>query len=280
MRGTGRATFAAILLLIAGTLNIVYGIGALDSANIFVNEKRFILDDLNTMGWVLIILGRDPAHRRLLAAGRQRLRPDHRDHRRQPRRYRCPVLDRRREPVVVAGRLLPVYLGHLRHRRSRRRRAHATSLTVDARLRGVSHGGRRSPRAQAAARGPRARRADADVLAAAGVRAARRQPVSEGRGLRPLDRPGLRRAHGHDPAGDRRQRRGLAAGRQGHGRAHHRPLRADRRRRRGGQGHLRAALGHEHEPRHPRLPLPHGRGPELHPRRAAAVRADVGARAR
>jgi hypothetical protein len=57
MRGTGRATFAAILLLIAGTINIVYGIGALDSANIFVNEKRFILDDLNTMGWVLIILG-------------------------------------------------------------------------------------------------------------------------------------------------------------------------------------------------------------------------------
>jgi hypothetical protein len=57
MRGTGRATFAGILLLIAGTINIVYGIGALDSANIFVNEKRFILDDLNTMGWVLIILG-------------------------------------------------------------------------------------------------------------------------------------------------------------------------------------------------------------------------------
>ena len=34
-----------------------YGIGALDGANIFVNEKRFILDDLNTMGWVLIVLG-------------------------------------------------------------------------------------------------------------------------------------------------------------------------------------------------------------------------------
>ena len=57
MRGAGRATFAAILLLIAGTLNVVYGIGALDSANIFVNEKRFILDNLNRMGWVLIILG-------------------------------------------------------------------------------------------------------------------------------------------------------------------------------------------------------------------------------
>ena len=57
MRGAGRATFAAILLLIAGTLNIVYGIGALDSANIFTNEKRYIFTNLNTMGWVLIVLG-------------------------------------------------------------------------------------------------------------------------------------------------------------------------------------------------------------------------------
>ena len=57
MRGAGRATFAAILLLIAGTLNIVYGIGALDSANIFVNDQRFIFTNLNTMGWVLIVLG-------------------------------------------------------------------------------------------------------------------------------------------------------------------------------------------------------------------------------
>ena len=57
MRGAGRATFAAVLLLIAGTLNIIYGIGALDSANIFVNDKRFILSDLNTMGWVLIVIG-------------------------------------------------------------------------------------------------------------------------------------------------------------------------------------------------------------------------------
>ncbi len=57
MRGVGRAAFAAILLLIAGTLNIIYGIGALDSANIFVNDTRYIFSDLNTMGWVLIVLG-------------------------------------------------------------------------------------------------------------------------------------------------------------------------------------------------------------------------------
>ena len=56
MRGAGRATFAAILLLIAGTLNIIYGIGALDSANIYANDTRFILTNLNTLGWVLIVL--------------------------------------------------------------------------------------------------------------------------------------------------------------------------------------------------------------------------------
>ena len=57
MRGAGRAAFAAILLLIAGTLNIIYGIGALDSANIYANDTRYIFTNLNTMGWVLIVLG-------------------------------------------------------------------------------------------------------------------------------------------------------------------------------------------------------------------------------
>ena len=57
MRGACRSLLAATLLLIVGTLNIVYGIGALDDANIFVNDKRFIFTNLNTMGWVLIVLG-------------------------------------------------------------------------------------------------------------------------------------------------------------------------------------------------------------------------------
>jgi hypothetical protein len=57
MRGAGRAVFAATLLLIAGVLNIIYGVGALDDANIFVNDKRYIFSNLHTMGWVLIVLG-------------------------------------------------------------------------------------------------------------------------------------------------------------------------------------------------------------------------------
>ena len=61
MRGTGRVIFAAIMLLIVGTLNVIYGIGALGDANWWVNvgdtSTRLVLSDLSAVGWVLIILG-------------------------------------------------------------------------------------------------------------------------------------------------------------------------------------------------------------------------------
>ena len=57
MRGTGRVVFVATLLLIAGVLNVVYGIGALGDANVLVNDQRYVFDNLNTLGWVLLVLG-------------------------------------------------------------------------------------------------------------------------------------------------------------------------------------------------------------------------------
>jgi hypothetical protein len=57
MRGIGRVLFVAIMLVILGTLNLIYGLGALDGARIFVNDTRFVLDNLDTLGWVLVILG-------------------------------------------------------------------------------------------------------------------------------------------------------------------------------------------------------------------------------
>jgi hypothetical protein len=57
MRGAGRAAFAAILLLIAGTLNVIYGIAAIDNANFFADQTRYVFEDLNTWGWVTLILG-------------------------------------------------------------------------------------------------------------------------------------------------------------------------------------------------------------------------------
>src|SRR5690242_16262644 len=57
MRGTGRAAFAAILLLIVGVLNVIYGIGALDDASWWVGDTRLVFSDLSAVGWVLILLG-------------------------------------------------------------------------------------------------------------------------------------------------------------------------------------------------------------------------------
>jgi hypothetical protein len=45
------------MLTMLGALNVIYGIGALDDANIFVNDTRYIFDNLNTLGWVMIIVG-------------------------------------------------------------------------------------------------------------------------------------------------------------------------------------------------------------------------------
>ena len=57
MRGSGRAAFVAALLLIVGTLNIIYGIGSVSDATAVVGDQRLIFTNLHTYGWVLIILG-------------------------------------------------------------------------------------------------------------------------------------------------------------------------------------------------------------------------------
>ena len=57
MRGVGRAVFAAILLLIAGTLNIIYGFGAVGDAHFFVHNTTYVFSNLHTWGWITVILG-------------------------------------------------------------------------------------------------------------------------------------------------------------------------------------------------------------------------------
>jgi hypothetical protein len=56
MKGVGRALFAAVLLLIAGTLNIIYGIAAVGNAHFF-NNTQYVISSLHTWGWITIIIG-------------------------------------------------------------------------------------------------------------------------------------------------------------------------------------------------------------------------------
>jgi len=54
---TGWWVFAGILLLIAGVLNVIYGIAAIGNSHFFTANAHYILSDLNTWGWVTVIIG-------------------------------------------------------------------------------------------------------------------------------------------------------------------------------------------------------------------------------
>jgi hypothetical protein len=57
LRGAGWILFAGIMLVLAGVLNVIYGIAAIGDSSFFVNDTKYILSNLNTWGWVTLILG-------------------------------------------------------------------------------------------------------------------------------------------------------------------------------------------------------------------------------
>ena len=56
-KGQGLVTFAGVMITIAATLNVLYGIAAIDSAHVFVNNAKYVFGDLNTWGWFLVLFG-------------------------------------------------------------------------------------------------------------------------------------------------------------------------------------------------------------------------------
>ena len=57
VEGGGWLLFAGIMVLIAGTLNCIWGIAAIDGSTFFVEDTKYILEDLQTMGWVVLGIG-------------------------------------------------------------------------------------------------------------------------------------------------------------------------------------------------------------------------------
>jgi hypothetical protein len=56
-RGGGWLVFAGVMIVMVGILNVIYGIAAIDNANFFVANQKYIISDLNTWGWVMLVLG-------------------------------------------------------------------------------------------------------------------------------------------------------------------------------------------------------------------------------
>ncbi len=55
--GYGWVIFAGIMIMIAGTLNFIYGIAAISESNFYVANTHFVLSSLSTWGWVIMLLG-------------------------------------------------------------------------------------------------------------------------------------------------------------------------------------------------------------------------------
>ena len=57
MKGEGSALFIGILLMVAGILNLIYGIAAVAESHFWLGETHFVFSSLKTWGWITIILG-------------------------------------------------------------------------------------------------------------------------------------------------------------------------------------------------------------------------------
>jgi hypothetical protein len=54
---SGWVTFAGLMLLLVGTLNVIYGIAAIGDSSFFVHNTRYIFGHLNTWGWISVVIG-------------------------------------------------------------------------------------------------------------------------------------------------------------------------------------------------------------------------------
>ena len=55
--GQGFVTFAGVMVMIAGVLNTIYGIAAIDKATFFTQNAKYVFADLRTFGWFVLVLG-------------------------------------------------------------------------------------------------------------------------------------------------------------------------------------------------------------------------------
>jgi hypothetical protein len=55
--GSGWIVFAASMLGLAGVWNAIQGILAIGDSRVFVGETTFVFSNLNTWGWIVLLLG-------------------------------------------------------------------------------------------------------------------------------------------------------------------------------------------------------------------------------
>ena len=115
-RGAGSALFAAIMLMVAGTVNVIYGIAAIGESKFFVGETRYVFSNLNTWGWITLLLGIIAIFAGLSVSRGGAFGRISRDLRREHLGDRRAAFGRRGLSVLVARDLRDLHRGHSRPR--------------------------------------------------------------------------------------------------------------------------------------------------------------------
>jgi hypothetical protein len=55
--GGGWITFAGVMIVIVAILNIIDGIAAISKSSFFIGDARYIVSDLKTWGWIVLLIG-------------------------------------------------------------------------------------------------------------------------------------------------------------------------------------------------------------------------------
>jgi hypothetical protein len=55
-RGYGLVLFAAVLLLMVGSFNMIYGIAAIAKSHVFVANAHYVFANLRAWGWITLII--------------------------------------------------------------------------------------------------------------------------------------------------------------------------------------------------------------------------------
>jgi hypothetical protein len=56
-RGYGWVVFAGVMIMMAGVINVIYGIAAISKSSFFTSNPHFVVSELKTWGWIVLILG-------------------------------------------------------------------------------------------------------------------------------------------------------------------------------------------------------------------------------
>jgi hypothetical protein len=56
-QGEGWVTFAGIMIIVLGVLNLIWGITAIGKSSFFVSDTKIVFDNVKTWGWIMLFVG-------------------------------------------------------------------------------------------------------------------------------------------------------------------------------------------------------------------------------